>query len=344
MTYDELFTFENLFRAHLKARTGKRNKKDVIDFELNLSANLWDLYNRLAKRNYAPKGYNKFYIYEPKMREIQALAYYDRIVQHCLCDNYLYPLLTSKFVYDNCACQKGKGTDFAYKRLTLFMRRFYRENNANGYMLKADVRHYFPSIDHAVLKELIAKVVDDKDIFSLLCVIIDSFENEPGKGIPMGNQTSQLFALFYLNKMDRLIKEQLHIKYYTRYMDDCVLIHRDKNYLRYCLMQMDLLLEDELNIEFNEKTQIFPIKNGVDYLGFHFYLTDSGKVVRKLRQSSKKRFKKRLKTIAYDYSVGKKDLDDVKRSLAGFKGHLSRGHTYSLRRHAYSSFLLVKKG
>ena len=124
MNYDEIFTFENLYQAHLKARKCKRHKKDVIQFELNLSANLWQLYEDLHTRNYRVSGYNKFIIYEPKKREIQALEYKDRVVQHVLCDLYLYPLLTSKFIYDNGACQKNKGTDFAIDRLSLFFRKF----------------------------------------------------------------------------------------------------------------------------------------------------------------------------------------------------------------------------
>ena len=126
MTYDEIFTFENLYNAHKKARLCKQNKKDIIGFELNLSQNLWDLFDRLHDRSYEVSGYNKFTIYEPKKREIQALCYGDRVVQHCLCDNYLYPELTKRFIYDNGACQKGKGTDFALDRLSGFFRDYYK--------------------------------------------------------------------------------------------------------------------------------------------------------------------------------------------------------------------------
>ena len=149
MNFNELFSFENLYNAHLKARRSKRNKKDVIEFELNLSGNLWDLYDTLKNGSYRVGGYHKFTIYEPKEREIQALQYRDRIVQHCLCDNYLYPLLTSRFIYDNGACQKGKGTDFALDRLSVFLRQYYKEHKSNeGYMLKADIHHYFPTEWH----------------------------------------------------------------------------------------------------------------------------------------------------------------------------------------------------
>jgi RNA-directed DNA polymerase len=343
MTYEEIFSFESLYNAHMAARKNKRHKKDVIEFEVDLSSNLWALYDELASETYMITGYNRFIIYEPKQREIQALSYRDRIVQHALCDNYLYPFLTKRLVYDNAACQKGKGTDFAQKRLECFMRKFYKSSGTDGYMLKSDICHYFPSIDHEHLKSRLCKIIEDKKVMSLIEMIIDSFNSETGKGLPMGNQTSQMFALYYLDPLDRLIKERLHIKYYTRYMDDCILIHDDKRYLKYCLSKMEEMVEDELFLEFNNKTQIFPLKNGVDYLGFHFYITDTGKVIKKLRQSSKKRFKRRIKRLKHDYSSGEIELEDVKRSLAGYKGHLSRGHTHRLRQAVFKEFVLIRR-
>ena len=343
MTYDELFTFENLYKAHLKARKCKRNKKDVIQFELNLSGNLWALYDSLRNKTYTVSGYNRFNVYEPKKREIQALEYKDRVVQHCLCDNYLYPLLTKRFIYDNGACQKGKGTDFAINRLSFFLRDYFKKNSSNsGYILKADIHHYFPSVDHECLKWKMRRIIKEPDILNLIEMIIDSYENEPGKGIPMGNQTSQLFALYYLDGMDRQIKEKSHVKYYVRYMDDCILIHKDKKYLQSVLERMKEIVEDELGLEFNSKTQIFPIKNGVDFLGFHFYMTDTGKVIRKVRQSTKKKYKRRMKLMKYQYANREIELEDIQRVLPGFHGHLSRGHTYRLVNNVLKDFILVR--
>ncbi len=342
MDYDELFTFEHLYEAHRKARRCKRCKKDVILFELNLSENLWDVYDALRDRTYTVGGYNNFTIHEPKQREIQALCYRDRVVQHVLCDLYLYPLLTRRLIYDNGACQKGKGTDFALNRLTHFLSDFYKHYGTTGYMLKADIRHFFPTVDHGVLKQKIRRAVNEPEILVLLDQIIDSYNGETGKGIPMGNQTSQLFALYYLDQMDRLVKERLHVKYYLRYMDDCILIHEDKAFLKHCLNKMRELVEDELLLEFNQKTQIFPIRNGVDFLGFHFYMTDTGKVIRKVRQSTKKRYKKRMKKLRLDYNAGRIELEDVKKTLPGFYGHLKRGHTYRLQKAVHRDFVLIQ--
>ena len=332
MKYNEIFTFDNLLNAHFTARKSKRHKKDVVLFEINLSQNLWDLHKRLNNKTYQIGGYNKFNIYEPKKREIQALSYYDRIMQHTLCDNYLYELITSKLIYDNAACQKGKGTDFSRKRLSRFLSEYYKKFGRKGYILKADVRRYFPSIDHDILKSKLSKIVDDADILNLLYIIIDSYNFEENIGIPMGNQTSQLFALYYLDEIDRLCKEKLRFKYYVRYMDDIVIIHPSKEFLQNSLNIMNYILENKLELEFNNKTQIFPIKNGVDFLGFHFYLTENGKVIKKLRSSSKKRYKKKMKKLQYDYSNWNKDLEEVKQSLAGHNGHLKSGNTYQLKK------------
>lgn len=210
-------------------------------------------------------------------------------------------------------------------------------------LLKCDIRKYFDSIDHKVLKTKLTGVVKDKDVLSLLKTIIDSYEKTPGKGLPMGNQTSQWFALYYLDGLDRLVKEKYRIKYYTRYMDDCIIICEDKEYLKKCLADMKNYVERELLLEFNEKTQLTTIKDGVDYLGFHFYLSDTGKVIRRLRTSSKRRWKRRLKKFRRQYREGEVEFDEITRSIASYKGHLRHGHTYRLQQKVFHDFVLTKE-
>ena len=159
----------------------------------------------------------------------------------------------------------------------------------------------------------------------------------------MGNQTSQWFALYYLDGLDRLIKEKLRIKYYTRYMDDMILIHPDKDYLKECLHEMKSYLTKELKLEFNEKTQIHAIRQGVDFLGFHFYLTETGKVIRTLRQSAKKRLKRRLRNYRHAYGEGKIELEAISQSVASYKGHLKHAHTYWLQKNIWKHFILRRK-
>lgn len=341
--YEKICAFESLYEAHRRARKCKRHKKDVITFEMDLAANLWGLKERLDSKTYVVGGYKRFMIHDPKDREIQALCYGDRVVQHSLCDNVLIPFFENRLIYDNCACRKGKGTHFGIRRLTEFMREHYKAHGADGWILKADIRKYFPSVNHEILLQRLRRIIPDPDIVALVEMIIHSWNRDEGKGLAMGNQTSQLFALYYLDPVDRLIKEKLRIKHYTRYMDDMVLLHPDREYLRECLRQIRELCGIKLKLELNEKTQIFPIRHGVDYLGWHFYLTETGKVIKELRMQNKKRLKRRMKGLQKGYAEGRLDWEDIKRSIASTNGHLMHGHTYRLRAKIYNKTAFVRK-
>ena len=340
--YEKIYNFENLYKAHKAARRGKRDQREVIDFELNLGSNLAELSDSLKNKTYEMSDYYSFYVFDPKIRKIHALHYVDRVVQHCICDEVLAPILDKKLIYDNAACRFGKGTHFAIRRVNGFLKAHYNRYGPDGYFLKCDIRKFFDNIDHDILKQELTRAFTDKDLLDLLFQIIDSFENVPGKGLPMGNQTSQWFAIYYLNRFDRLIKEKLKIKHYSRYMDDCVLIHPDKDYLKYCLERMKEFLQDELKLEFNEKTQIFPIRNGVDYLGWHFYLTKNGKVVRKVKRQTKQRYKKNLNMLAYLYSHDLSEMNDISKVIISYRAYFAYGHTYKMQKHILSSFVLTK--
>lgn len=335
--------FEHLYAAHKKCRLGKQDEKATVRFELNLGVELVLLQKQLLEYTYRLGPYHEFVVHDPKERCIQALSYKDRVVQHSLCDNVLQPTIEPKLIYDNSACRIGKGTDFARERLTLFLRRFYRKYGSKGYILKYDVRKYFDSIHHQVLYEQLVKLFsDDREICGLLKMIIDSYETAPNRGLPMGNQSSQWFGLLYLNGLDHFIKEKLRIRFYTRYMDDGILLSDNKEYLKECLEKMRIFLTENLKIEFNEKTQIVPMSQGVDYLGFHFYLTNTGKVIRKLRSSNKKRLKRKLKHYKRAYRDGKIELDAITRSLTSYRGHLAHGDTHALQKNLLKSFVLTR--
>ena len=213
--YEKICDFENLYRAYLASRRSKRGTRDVIQFEMSVGTNLCQIHEVLMNGTYKSAGYYHFTIHDPKVREIYALHYRDRIVQHCLCDNLLAPYFEKHLIYDNAACRKEKGTLFAMNRLNGFMHEHFRKYGCQGYFLKCDMRKFFDNIDHEILKERLRRIVDDKGTLHMLFDIIDSYEVALGKGIPMGNQTSQWFALFYLDPLDRLVKEKLRIKYYT---------------------------------------------------------------------------------------------------------------------------------
>ncbi|MCL2467576.1 MAG: reverse transcriptase domain-containing protein [Micrococcales bacterium] len=329
--YDIMCDFERLYHAHEAARRGKQNKRDVVAFEMNLAENLCHLRDELKHRTYHPRPYHRFVVLDPKRRDIEAPAYRDRVVQHCLCDEILRPALDPRLVYDNAACRIGKGTHFALDRVSRFLREHHRRHGAAGYILKFDVRHYFASIDHEILQERLRKVFRSPDLLALLGTIIQSSASVSGKGLALGNQASQWFALYYLDAVDRLVKEELRVRHYSRYMDDGVLIHPSRDYLKACL---DRIVEQAalLKIEMNDKTQIAPISQGIKYLGFHLYLTDSGMVVRKVNRSTAIRMRRCLAAVAARYSHGDANVYDVQQRVNSYVAHLSHGNTYALRR------------
>lgn len=241
----------------------------------------------------------------------------------------LEPILTRSFITDNYASQVGKGTHYGLDRLREFLRRFYRKNGIDGWILKADISKYFYSIRHDVLKSLIRKKITDPDVLWLVEMIIDSTEGNVG--IPIGNQSSQLFALLYLNNLDHFIKEKLCIKYYGRYMDDFFLIHEDKAYLQYCRAEIEKHVA-AIGLSLNNKTNIYPLRNGIDFLGFHTYLTETGAVIRKVRRRSKNNMKRKLKKMRGLVERGKITTATVEQSYKSWRGHAEKGNCYHLIR------------
>lgn len=298
MQLKEIFTFENLYDAYKSCRKSKQHKGEVIRFEANLSNNISNLIDELVTKKYKLGKYKEFLIYEPKERIIEALPFKDRVVIKCFCNVVLKPKIEKKLIYDNAACRKEKGTTFAIHRLEKFLKQEYiKEHNNKIFFLKCDIKKYFQSIDHQILLELLRKIGFSKDEMWMIEKLIREQPNNANIGLPLGNQSSQWFALLYLNIIDRYIKEKLRIKGYVRYMDDMILIHRDKSYLQYSLLEIKKICENELKLSLNQKTQIGMVKNGIDFLGYRHILNINGNITRKLRVSSKQRLKKHLKTL-----------------------------------------------
>lgn len=326
--YEKVYDFDNLYGAYKKARRGKRWKDAAIKFEINLIEAILLLQKQLKTRTYTLAPYNVFKVYEPKERLVMSNSYKDKVVQHSLCDNVLEPILTKTFILDNYASQVGKGTDFGLDRLKYFMERYYRLNgSADGWVLKCDVRKYFYNINHGILKKMLRKHISCPDTLWLCDMIIDSTEGDVG--IPIGNQSSQLFALLYLSGMDHYIKEKLGIKMYGRYMDDFYIIHKDKSVLQKCLAEIKRYV-GELGLELNEKTNIFPLRNGIDFLGFHSYLTDTGKVIRKLRGDKKHKIRRKYRKMKKLLDEGRLPMERIELSHQSTIGHIKRGNCYHL--------------
>lgn len=316
-SFEQVISYESLYRAHRRARLGKRHKKEVVEFELNLSKNLWELHYDLKYNRYTVGGYHKFMIFDPKEREIQAISYRDRIVQHALCDNYLTPLLESKYIYDNCACRKNKGTHFALNRLSKFMREFRNKYGSNGYFVKLDMSKYFNSIDHGILKQKLSKVICDDKILALCGKVIDSYNFEQGKGLPMGNQSSQNFALLYLDEFDHFMKEGLKVRYYVRYMDDIVMIVSDRRFAQSIIDYSKIIIERHL-IKLNHKSQIIPFNSGVIFLGWKFFFVSS-ELIKKIKKPLKVRILQKMECKI-------RGQCDINASIVSYRGMLMHGN------------------
>ncbi len=326
LTFKEICTFEVLYRAYLSARKGKRSRAATAHYEVQVLENIVNLVYILSTKIYRPGNFRVFYVYEPKKRLVQAPAFVDKVVQHAIVDNLLYESITHSFILDSYASQKDKGMHFGLDRLRGFFIDYWNKNRtADGWVLKCDVRKFFANINHDILKEKLKKLDLEPVVYELLCIYIDCSE-----GLPLGYQTSQLFALYFLNDFDHFVKEKLRIRYYGRYMDDFFLIHPDKQYLQYCLKEIKAYMET-LGLELNEKTQIFPLKNGIDFLGFHTYMTDTGKVIRKLRHSSVKRMRAKLRQWERDYPAGRISKEKILQCWQAWDAHAAHGNTWTLR-------------
>lgn len=327
LSYNDICSFEVLYRAFKKARGGKRDKRQEAEYERNVLENILLLSEELLSGNYQPGSFETFYVYEPKKRLVQAPAFVDKVVQHALVDNYVYEAITRNFILKNAASQIGKGKQFALDWLKRDMIDYHNKHRtADGWVLKCDVHHFFASINHDILKAKLGNKIKDKQILELLFRYIDA-SNE---GLPLGYQTSQLFALLYLDKFDHFVKERLKIKYYARYMDDFYLIHENREYLKYCREQIiDYLAH--LKLELNEKTQIFPLSNGLDFLGFHTYISNSGKIIRKLRRTSIKRIKSNIRYWSKAIPEGKITKEKVQECFRSWDANAAHGDTLNLR-------------
>lgn len=303
-----------------------RWKDSVIGYELHAAQNTHALIGSLRNGTYKISPYQRFIIYEPKRREIVATRIADRQVQMALCENGLYDDLVEHFVHDNCACQKGRGTDYALKRMKIHLLRYFREHGREGWVLRCDIRHFFPSTRHDVAKAAVAKRIRDPKALQMVCTIIDSFGD--GVGIGLGSQVSQLIELCVLDDLDHFIKERLHIRHYIRYMDDFILIHHDKAYLQWCLGEIRAQLE-KLHFEMSpKKTVLHPLRQGIVFLQWRFLLTQTGGVRMKMSGSKMGRERRRLTKLLRKEKAGAVQPGTAQASLISWEANAKRGDTF----------------
>lgn len=348
ITYEELCSFETLLQAFRRSRRGKRGKRGTAAFEFNALEELLILSKSLLRGTIEPDPLDAFLIFEPKKRLIHAPTFRDKVVQHAMTDAVIYDTLRPSFSLTTYAAQYGKGTHFGLEMLEKHLRRYFLQKKgadeearraaglpyqpqeewdyADGFVIKGDIYHFFQSIDHNRLKKVLRKRFPDQRTQALMWKYIDSVE----EGLALGHQTSHIYAMFFVSSIMHFAAEKLHLPLSGMYMDDWYIICPDKQTAQTALQ---ILVKEfaDLGLSLNNKTNIFPLQNGIDFCGFHTYLTKTGKVVRKLRRSSIKRMKRRIRKWEAEYAQGKITREKIMESYQSWEAHAKHGDTRQLR-------------
>ena len=336
---EQLQEWGNINLAYQNASRGKRGRGATAAFEMLLADNLLELQNQLNEQTYQPGGYTSFYIHEPKKRLISAAPFRDRVVHHALC-NVTVPYFEKLFILDSYANQKGKGTHRALDRCTQFARRF-------KYVLPCDVKQFFPSIDHAVLRETLAKMLPDESVMWLAERILasgqgvlseeyemvyfrndDLFSSQRPRGLPIGNLTSQWWANCYLNPFDQFVKRELGCRGYLRYVDDFLLFSDSKREL---MNWREEILErvGMFRLTLHEGSAFpKPITEGIPFLGFQIFPDH-----RRLKPRKGYAFRRK-----FTHLVKCASREKINTTLLGWINHVRRGDTFGLRNYLKRHF------
>lgn len=326
--FDKVASFEALMSSTSKCLHGVKWKDTPAAYSLNEIEENLRLEAQLEKGTYKQRKPRRFKVTYPKERDIVSVAFRDRVFQRSLNDNIIYPRISKSFIYDNMACQHGKGPDKARDRLKCFLQRYYRKHGIEGYVLKCDIKGYYPNMSHKVVRDCFKKVIDGWTYQQALTVLDGQYDGETGYN--PGSQMIQIAGIGILNSMDHFVKEVLHIEYYMRYMDDFILIHHDKQYLLECKARLAQMLIS-LDCQFNtKKTNITPLSDGIEFLGFHFRLTETGKVVMTINSKNVKHERKKLKKLVGLVKKGERTKEKVDECYASWKNHASKGNSYKL--------------
>lgn len=330
--YEEIVDFNNLLFAYKQTQKGSRKfRKDSILFSLAEDVNLVQLWQELKSGRYRVGEYVRFKVYEPKERMVSAPRIRDKIVQFAT-HNIIKDVYKNVFISDSYACLEGRGTHRAVDAVQRYMRMAER-NFGGGWIVKVDISKFFYTIDREILKRILRKKIACERTLWLLDMIIDS-SPEGEVGIPLGNVTSQDFANIYLNELDQYVKRYLGIKYYVRYMDDCIAIVPTREEAKLLKEQMVWFLRTKLNLKENEKkTQIFPLKQGVNAYGFKIWTTH-----RKVRDQSKRAMKRRIKAMDRKLKAGLLTEKEVKQAVDSWLGHTRHSNSYNLAKKIFAPY------
>ncbi len=371
--YEDVYDLDNIINMTESVCTRTKNKNKVHNFNAYKFEHIFNIYRRLYTRDFHFGKYNIFMINDPKCRIIMAQDLEDKIINNLIAKYILVKTFDPCFTNSMCATRLGMGTSYGVKLLKKYLNEMKEKYN-NFYVLKIDISKYFYKIDHSILKSILNKKIKDKDALNMLYCIIDSTDNnyvnenikklknvrinylehlnvlekdklinevkeiplyDYGKGLALGNQTSQTFGLIYLYEINHFIKEKLHIKYLVNYMDDFIILHNNKSYLQRCLNIVTEKLKNKYNLDINKKkTKIDGIRNGIEFLGYIFFIKNNH-VIMKLRTKTKKNIKRKIckvKRLKYGEDI-------LIKSLISYNGILKMGNCNNLYTKTLKEFL-----
>jgi hypothetical protein len=307
--------------AHRAARTHMRSA-EVADFLLDLEPQVLQLERELLDGTYCPRPYRTFFIREPKPRTISAAAFRDRVVHHALCRE-LEPVLEATSVPTSFACRKGGGVLAALRHVRRLARR-------HPYVLRLDILHFFETMDHGVLKRLLARRVHDPRLRQLLALFIDlgAPGSPPGRGLPIGNLTSQHFANFYLGPLDRMFIKGLGLKAHARYMDDMLIFAESREQLWHAWQLADAFVRERLGLALKpEVTRVLPVTSGVPFLGFVVF---PGLI--RMDPARVRRWRRKMGRLHSGLASGHLSEEQAQRSADSLLGWAAHGDTLAMRR------------
>ena len=325
--WSSLCSFDNLFLAWQKARKRKTQKQYTIDFEKEILGNLLKLQSELETGIYTPKPLINFTIRDPKTRKISKSDFRDRIIHHALC-NIIEPIFDKTFIYDTYANRLGKGSLKAVQRFEYFKNMVSKNSKRTCYVLKADIKHYFYTVDHKILLNLLKRKIADEKVLFLIKIILNNHVTEiEDKGMPLGNLTSQFFANIYLSELDHYAKETMQVKYYIRYVDDFVILSSSEKQLSDYREKINEFLITKLCLKLHpEKTRIIPMHRGVGFLGLRIFENH-----RLLKKSNIRKFKNKISKLCTQYDNKEIDYDKIYDAIEGWVAYTKTANTYKLR-------------
>ena len=325
---ESVISFEALYESMYKCRKGVMWKGSVASYFLNGIERTLELENQLRRGTYVSSPPFSFKVKYPKERDILSVTFRDRVYQRSLNDNQIYPSMVKSFIRDNCACQKGRGTDDARARFDCFLHKSFRKWGLNFSVLQCDIHGYYPNMRHDVTKETFRKGLG-MCIYNRAEKILDE-QYEGDIGYNPGSQMIQIAGISVLDPLDHYIKEVLRIKFYIRYMDDFILFHPDAQYLEECKEKIRAKLKG-MGFSFNDKkTRVYPIRKGIMFLGFKYELTKTGKVLMHLNPENVKHERKKLYRLVNLAKNGLRTREKIDACYEGWRNHASKGTSYTL--------------